>query len=73
MELPSDVLSIIRAYAKPCTDPKWKTKHVFPLARFQNDMRFTISQIVLYKARTHQNYVRCGLLTETLYKGLSKE
>ena len=68
MEFPPDVVSIIRAYSQPCTDPRWRTKHVFPLSRFQNDLRFTISQIILYRPRTYQNYVRCGLLTETLYK-----
>jgi len=61
-------MPLIRAYSKSCTHPQWKTRHLFTLSQFQNDMRFTISQIILYRPRTYQNYVRCGLLTETLYK-----
>jgi len=68
MELPEDVLRIIKAYSKPCTHPQWKQLHRFTLAKFQNDLRFTISQIILYRPRTYRNYILCNLLTETLYK-----
>uniref|UniRef100_A0A6C0AH00 Uncharacterized protein n=1 Tax=viral metagenome TaxID=1070528 RepID=A0A6C0AH00_9ZZZZ len=68
MEFPEDILRIIHAYSKPCTHPQWKTLHRMTLARFQNDLRFTISQLILYKPRTYQNYIRCSLLTETLYR-----
>ena len=68
MDLPDDVLVLIREYSKPCTDPQWKKKHWFPLSVFQNDLRFTISQIILYRPRIYPNYIKCGLLTETLYK-----
>jgi hypothetical protein len=67
MELPEDVLKLIQEYSKPCTHPQWKQKHCFTLSAFQNDLRFTISQIILYRPHTYQNYVKCGLLTKTLY------
>ena len=30
MELPEDVLQIIRTYAKPVTRPDWRTLHIMP-------------------------------------------
>lgn len=68
MELPEDVVRLIHAFSKPCTHPQWKKMHRCTLAKFQNDLRFTISQIILYRPRTYRNYLRCNLLTVTLYK-----
>jgi hypothetical protein len=73
MDLPEDVLALIREYSKPCTDPQWKQKHWFTLSVFQNDLRFTISKIILYRPRTYSNYVKSGLLTETLYKNVESK
>ena len=73
MHLPDEIIDIIRAYSKPCTSPHWKKMHKFTLSMYQNDLRYSISQIILYKPRTYQNYVHCGLLTETLYKNTKKD
>ena len=34
MELPEDVLCIIKEYAKPCTRPNWRTLHRMTIQSF---------------------------------------
>ena len=34
MQLPEDVLKIIREYSKPCTRPDWRTLHIMTDDRF---------------------------------------
>lgn len=37
MELPNDVLAIIREYARPMTRPDWRTLHKMPYQLFKDE------------------------------------
>jgi hypothetical protein len=37
MELPEDMLAIIKAYSQPATRPDWRTLHKMPLIIYKRD------------------------------------
>lgn len=41
MELPDDVLQMIKEYAKPLTRPDWRTLHKMPYIQFLRDFHET--------------------------------
>jgi len=38
MELPEDVLAIIREYSRPVTLPNWRTLHKFPVLTYHSTL-----------------------------------
>jgi hypothetical protein len=38
MELPDDLLYLVRDFARPCTRPDWRTLHRMPSLRFHLDL-----------------------------------
>ncbi len=42
MELPEDVLCLVKEYAKPLTRPDWKTLHKMPISIFMDDFKYAI-------------------------------
>jgi hypothetical protein len=67
MELPEDVLKIIKEYSRPLTRPDWKKIHRMPeftycvsLAKEYNDSRNNIFKKVLDKNKKYK-YMYCTL------------
>ena len=52
MELPDDVLAIIKEYAQPVTRPDWRTLHIMTQYEYINILK----QHTILKSRISQNY-----------------
>ena len=65
MELPDDVLAIIKEFARPVTRPDWRTLHIMPYIVFHLSIleRFNIS---FYKLAIH--YYVIGKRIDFQYK-----
>ena len=46
MELPEDVVQIIREYSKPVTRPDWRTLHKMPFIKYKENVILYILEIV---------------------------
>jgi hypothetical protein len=71
MELPEDVLKIIKEYSRPLTRPDWRSLHRMPefaycvsLAKEYNDSRKYIFKKVLDKNKKYK-YMYCTLTIQT--------
>jgi hypothetical protein len=40
MELPEDVLHLVKEYAQPITRPGWRTLHKMPIALFMDEFKY---------------------------------
>ena len=52
MELPVDVLQIIKEYSMPVTRPDWRTLHIMPSYLYENEF------FKIYYKRYNMNYAR---------------
>jgi len=52
MELPDDVLAIIKEYARPVTRPDWRTLHIMP----QSEYIKILKEHTILRSRITQNY-----------------
>ena len=71
MELPEDVLKIIKEYSRPLTRPDWRSLHCMPefaycvsLAKEYNDSRNNIFKKVLDKNKKYK-YMYCTVHINT--------
>jgi len=46
MELPSDVLSIIKEFAQPLTRPDWRTLHRIPSLQLHLDVAYSFNATI---------------------------
>jgi len=68
MELPEDVLSLIREYSKPITLPRWKYT-ICPFNLFKDDWRETRLETGLnLKLRLYFNIIDCGFIKNHTFK-----
>jgi hypothetical protein len=61
MELPDDILGIVRDFSRPLTRPDWRHLHRMSMARFHNAIQFTynvydIPVVESFVDRYDQNY-----------------
>ena len=56
LELPDDVLQIIKDYARPLTRPDWRSLHLMPNQRYKAEyyLQYVRRRIVLYSCDYHQ-------------------
>ena len=67
MELPDDVLQIIKDYAKPLTRPDWRTLHKMTKQQYQNEyyMQYVKRRIVLYSCIHSRNEAQYNTIEST--------
>jgi hypothetical protein len=77
MELPEDVLQIIRDYSMPITRPDWRTLHIMPYNKYLKDYSIAYKQReldkqIFYKYHRHLgfchiHYNRNNIFNESNY------
>ena len=67
MELPDDVLTIIKDYARPVTRPDWRTLHKMTNQQYKNEfyMQYVKRRIVLYSCIHSRNEAQYNTLEST--------
>jgi hypothetical protein len=58
MELPEDVLAIIKEYAKPVTRPDWRTLHILPNKIYWRELKKRTLLLYLDENNEFSFYVR---------------
>ncbi len=58
MELPEDVLAIIKEYAKPVTRPDWRTLHILPNQIYWRELKKRTLLLYLDENNEFSFYVR---------------
>jgi hypothetical protein len=53
MELPEDVLAIIKEYARPVTRPDWRTLHILPNKIYRRELK---KRVILLYLDEHNEY-----------------
>jgi len=67
LELPDDVLVLIREYAQPVTRPDWRTLHKMTKQQYQNEyyMQYVKRRIVLYSCIHSRNEAQYNTIEST--------
>jgi hypothetical protein len=55
LELPDDILQIIKEYAMPLTRPDWRTLHIMPQEHYHS---LLLQHILLYSVITNMCYIK---------------